>query len=146
MAKTAATRADVSDLSLLALLAAHEVERLQRDESADCHYVAALRNKLAHQIPDPTESVKDLAPSAVRVYRAAVGKAMQTDPQDFKKLGELLAPLIEKLSAVANGPARRVLQPADLNTLLRFLKALHAQLLAQKHIAMSSRTHSRYRV
>jgi hypothetical protein len=138
-------RPEVNDLSLLTLLAAHEIERLRKDETADSYYVAMLRDKLAGQIPNPAENVKDLAPSAVRVYRNAVCKATQTDPQDFKRLGELLAPLFDKLGEVAKRPSQK-LQAADLDKLLTFLTALHSQLLAQKYVAKRSRGHSRYRV
>ena len=70
----------------------------------------------------------------------------QTDPQDFKRLGELLTPLFDNLREVAKGIRGQKMNAGQLERLQTFLSALHSQLLAQKNIAAGNRTHSRYRV
>lgn len=138
---------EVNDLSLLSLLAAHEIERLRRKEPSTCHYVSILRNRLTHQMPLPTaEGVRNLAPSAVRVYRTAVTAATNVDPQNFEKLSELLSPLFAQLERASKaGSESSEMTDTELGTLLAFLTSLHSQLVGQKQRISAARAHSRYR-
>lgn len=141
---------EVNDLSLLSLLAAHELEGLQRNEPIDGWYLSELRDRLAEQITGPEhEDIKNIAPSTVQLYRRAVCAATNDDPADFPALVQAITSLLEQLTlasqaAPADAPGRNLI--GDLNPLLAFVVALHSQLLAQKQRARSGRSTSRYRV
>ncbi|MGE0457754.1 MAG: hypothetical protein AB7O56_06075, partial [Bauldia sp.] len=73
---SAELRPDVADLSLLSLLAAHELEQIQRSEPSAGYYLAALRERLADQISPPKlADVRNIAPGTVQLYRRAVYEA-----------------------------------------------------------------------
>lgn len=142
-------RPEVSDLSLLSLLAAHELERLQRDESPVGHYLSALRDHLAAQMPGAGRAdIKSIAPSTVELYRRAVRDATKTDPPDFPALVRELTSLLEQLKLASESVSRgkRREESSDLGPLLAFLLSIHGQLLAQKQRFSSGRGANRYRV
>lgn len=147
MRRTEAKR-EVNDLSLLSLLAAHELERLQRDERPAGRYLAALRNQLAEQMPvSDRDDVRRIAPSTVQLYRRAVREATNNDPADFQALVKELDKLLEQLALAARparGPQRKLI--ANLQPLLAFLLSIHEQLLAQKQRISTARGSTRFRV
>src|SRR5438876_12268812 len=90
---------EVNDLSFLALLAANEIDRLRKRETTDCHYTAVLRDRLLRQIPGSgSEGVRGLAPSALRVYRAAVKAATREPANNYDQLSGLIKALLDELS------------------------------------------------
>lgn len=143
------TRPEVSDLSLLSLLAAHELERLERSEPSDGQYLSALRDHLAELVRPARADIKNIAPSTVQLYRRAVREATNVDPPDFSALVEALNQLLKQLGlaseTVASNPNKRDTL-GDLKPLLAFIISLHGQLLAQKQRLASSRSSNRYRV
>lgn len=143
------TRIVVNDLSLLSLLAAHELERLDRREPSDGHYLSALRDHLTQQVGQGRADMKNIAPSTVQLYRRAVRDATNIDPPDFSTLVLELDRLLEKLRFVSethsNDPRKRKAF-GDLKPLLAFIISLHGQLLAQKQRSASSRSSNKYRV
>ncbi|MGD9738535.1 MAG: hypothetical protein AB7U48_03970 [Bauldia sp.] len=144
---SAELRPDVADLSLLSLLAAHELEQIQRSEPSAGYYLAALRERLADQISPPKlADVRNIAPGTVQLYRRAVYEATRIDPPDFQTLSTELGELLRQLnmaSKSASGAAKK--GPANFAPLLAFIIALHNQLLAQKQRISRSRSH-RFRV
>jgi hypothetical protein len=141
---------EVTDLSLLSLLAAHELERLQRDEHIAGQYLSALRDQLAQQIPEPGNAdIRNIAPSTVQLYRRAVRDATNSDPPDFPALIRELTKLLEQLrvaSQTFSDLKGRQQVTIDLQPLLAFLLSIHSQLLAQKQRPASSRGSNRLRV
>lgn len=139
---------EVNDLSLLSLLAAGELERIQRQEQPAGRYLSALRDRLAEQMPGPGRAdVKNIAPSTVQLYRRAIREATNSDPSDFPALVKELSQILEQLrlaSETARKPGNGTKQ--DLGALLAFLISLHGQLLAQKQRSSSNRRSNRFRV
>lgn len=139
-------KAEVSDLSLLSLLAAHEIERLQREEPSDGRYLAELRDRLEEQISGPSRTdIRNVAPNTVQLYRQAVHAATQTDPGDFATLRAEITNLLDELKRVSEKAKGRE-AIGNLTPLLAFVSALHRQLLAQKQRAYANRSTSHYRV
>jgi hypothetical protein len=139
---------EVNDLSLLSLLAAHELEQLQRDEHSEGRYLSALRDQLADQVLGPGRTdVRNIAPSTVQLYRRAVREATNNDPADFPALKQELNKLLEQLRLVSETKRRssRTIE-ANLKPLLAFLLSIHGQLLAQKQRLSASRGANRFRV
>lgn len=140
-------RPEINDLSLLSLLAAHELERLERREESDGEYLSALRNYLAKQVGPARDDIKNLAPSTLQLYRRAIHDATSVDPPDFPTLVSQLDLLLDQLrlaSEEAHQKERK--KPADLKQLLLFIISLHGQLLAQKKRAATARASNKYRV
>jgi hypothetical protein len=137
---------EVNDLSFLALLAAHEIDRLRKQESTDCHYTAVLRERLIKQIPGTgTDGVRGLAPSALRVYRAAVSAATKEHATNYDELAGLIQNLLGGLSLASSDKTAKIGTP-ELNRLFVFLTTLHGQLLEQKQRKAAERGSGRYRV
>jgi hypothetical protein len=126
---------EINDLSLLSLLAAHELERIERREPSDGQYLSALRNHLLHQVDPAREDMKNIAPSTVQLYRRAVRDATNIDPPDFSALVKQLDHLLRQLGiaseSASNGGGRKK-AIGNLKPLLAFVISLHGQLLAQK--------------
>ena len=144
---------EVNDLSFLSFLAAEEVEKLARNVSSDGRYLASLVKHLESQISPPETGVKNLAPSAWRIYRKAINEATHFNPQDIRELDEGLRDILKDLHEAtdeavrsAKGTERRRLDENDLKKLLRFLLSLHSQLLAVRQQASLKRAKLRYRV
>lgn len=137
----------VNDLSLLSLLAAHELERLERRERANGQYLSALRERLAQQVKPARADIKNLAPSTVQLYRRAIRDATSVDPPNFSALVAELDRLLDQLKIASETAShRRAGKVVDLKPLLLFIISLHGQLLAQKKRAASARTSNKYRV
>ena len=140
---------EVNDLSFLSFLAAQEVEKLCRNVSSDGYYLSSLVQHLESQIP-PDTGVKNLAPSAWKMYRKAINEATQFNPQDILELDERLRAIVQELHEATDeatkGAEQRQLGQDNLRKLLRFLLSLHSQLLAQRQQASLKRTKMRYRV
>jgi NTP pyrophosphatase (non-canonical NTP hydrolase) len=140
---------EVNDLSFLSFLAAQEVEKLSRNVSSDGYYLSSLVQHLESQIP-PDTGVKNLAPSAWKMYRKAINEATQFNPQDLRELDEglraILMELHEATDEATKDAEQRQLGQEILRKLLRFLLSLHSQLLAQRQQASLKRTKMRYRV
>jgi hypothetical protein len=143
---------EVNDLSFLSFLAAEEVEKLSRNVSSDGRYLSSLVRHLESQIP-PETGVKNLAPSAWRMYRKAINEATHFNPQDIPELDERLRAILKELHEAtheanrsAKGPEQSQLGEANLQKLFRFLLSLHSQLLAQRQQASLKRAKMRYRV
>ena len=136
---------EVNDLSFLSFLAAQEVERLSRNVSSDGHYLSSLIKHLESQIP-PDTGVKNLAPSAWRMYRKAINEATQFNPQDIRELDERLRAILKELHEATKAAEQRRPGEENLQKLLRFLLSLHSQLLAQRQQASLKRAKMRYRV
>ena len=146
---TLSARPEISDLSLLSLLAAHELERLERSEPSDGQYLSALRDHLAELVRPSRADIKNIAPSTVQLYRRAVREATNIDPPDFSALVSALNHLLSQLRLVSETAAsdpRKRNRLGDLKPLLAFLISLHGQLLAQKQRLASSRSSNKYRV
>jgi hypothetical protein len=142
-------RPEVHDLSLLSLLAAHEIERLERREPSDRQYLSALRDHLAHQVDPARANIKNIAPSTVQLYRRAIRDATQTDPPDFSALVKELDRLLDLLQIASDSTISERLNRNggdDLKALLAFVISIHAQLLAQKQRIASSRSTTKYKV
>jgi hypothetical protein len=143
------TKPDIGDLSLLSLLAAHELERLDRREPSDGHYLSALRERLTQQFRPERANIKNFAPSTVQLYRRAVRDATNEDPPDFSALVSVLDNLLDQLrlasETASNDPSKRRAL-GDLRPLLAFIVSLHGQLLAQKKRSASNRSSNKYRV
>lgn len=135
---------EVSDLSFLSFLAAQEVERLSRNVSSDGHYLSSLIKRLESQIP-PDSGVKNLAPSAWRMYRKAINAATQFNPQDIGQLDERLRAILKELHDATEAGEQRRIGAENLQKLLRFLLSLHSQLLAQRQQASFRRAKMRDR-
>src|SRR5580704_8759476 len=99
---TVSTRPEINDLSLLSLLAAHELEELERNEPSDGKYLSALREHLNQQMRPARESIKNIAPSTVQLYRRAVYEATKVDPQDYSALITALDGLLKQLDMTAS--------------------------------------------
>jgi hypothetical protein len=143
---------EVNDLSFLSFLAAEEVEKLSRNVSSDGRYLASLVKHLENQI-SPETGVKNLAPSAWRMYRKAINEATHLNPQDIRELDEGLRKILKDLHEATDeaaqstkGVEQRQLGEDDLKKLLRFLLSLHSQLLAVRQQASIKRAKMRYRV
>ncbi len=76
---------EVSDLSFLSFPAAQEVEKLSRDAVSETHYLSSSVKRLDYEI-HPDTGVKNLAPSAWRMYCNAVNEATRLEPQDVGEL------------------------------------------------------------
>jgi hypothetical protein len=143
------SRPEVNDLSLLSLLAAHELERLERRESFEGRYLSALREHLTKQVAPAHSDIKNLAPSTVQLYRRAVRDATNIDPPNFSALISELDRLLHQLGLASETASRRGQKkdvPGDLRPLLLFITSLHGQLLAQKQRLASRRSSNKYRV
>ncbi|RWM32444.1 hypothetical protein [Mesorhizobium sp.] len=139
-------KTEVNDLSLLSLLAAHEIERLQREEPSDGRYLAELRDRLEEQISGPSRAdIRNVAPNTVKLYREAIHAATQVDPGDFVSLKGEITNLLNELGRVSESAKDRG-AIGNLAPLLAFVSALHRQLLAQKQRAYTARSASHYRV
>jgi hypothetical protein len=143
---------EVNDLSFLSFLAAEEVEKLSRNVSSDGRYLSSLVRHLESQIP-PETGVKNLAPSAWRMYRKAINEATHFNPQDIRQLDEGLRAILKELHDATDeatrsttGAEQRQLGGENLQKLLRFLLSLHRQLLTQRQQASLKRAKMRYRV
>lgn len=141
---------EITDLSLLSLLAAHELERLNGAERFRGRYLSALRDQLAEQMPGPGHAdVRNIAPSTVQLYRRAVREATNSDPADFPALIREFARLLDQLrlacETMSDRTARKDVK-VDVKRLLTFLLSIHSQLLAQKQRASSNRRSNRFRV
>jgi hypothetical protein len=142
-------RPEVNDLSLLSLLAAHELERIERREPSDGQYLSALRNHLTHQVRPARANIKNIAPSTVQLYRRAIRDATQIDPPDFSALVTELDRLLNQLQLASETTSNERLNEnvlGDLKPLLAFVISIHGQLLAQKQRLTSSRSSNKYRV
>lgn len=142
------TRPEINDLSLLSLLAAHELERLDRREPSDGQYLSALRDRLTDQFRGSRTDIRNFAPSTVQLYRRAVCDATNTDPPDFHALKSVLDHLLDQLNLASETATNALSQrnePVDLKPLLAFVISLHGQLLAQKQRSASSRSSNKYR-
>jgi hypothetical protein len=140
---------EVKDLSLLSLLAAHELERLGRHEPSDGQYLSALRNHLSAQVGPARGDIKNIAPSTVQLYRRAILDATNVDPPDFSALVTELNRLLDQLhlaSETASDDPRGLSSLGDLKPLLAFIVSLHGQLLAQKQRIAANRSSNNYRV
>jgi hypothetical protein len=91
------SRPEINDLSLLSLLAAHELERLERQEPSDGQYLSALRAHLTQQVGPARTNIKNIAPSTVQLYRRAIRDATSIDPPDFSALVIELDRLLHQL-------------------------------------------------
>jgi hypothetical protein len=141
-------RPEVHDLSLLSLLAAHEIERLERREPSDGQYLSALRDHLAHQVDPAGADIKNIAPSTVQLYRRAIRDATQIDPPDFSALVKELDRLLNLLQLASDTTSKDRLNKnggGDLKALLAFVISIHSQLLAQKQRIASSRSSTKYK-
>jgi hypothetical protein len=139
-------RPEVNDLSLLSLLAAHELERLERREPSDGQYLSALRKYLTQQVQPARAGIRNIAPSTVQLYRRAVRDATNIDPPDFSALVSELDRLLHQLTLASEASSRPNTKGlVNLNPLLAFIISLHGQLLAQKQRSASSRSSNRYR-
>ena len=143
-----ASRPEINDLSLLSLLAAHELEQLDRREHAGGQYLSALRDHLSEQVAPARADIKNLAPSTVQLYRRAVRDATNIDPPDFSALVSELDRLLDQLKLASETASNKPKNSAigDLKHLLLFIISLHGQLLAQKKRAASNRSSNKYRV
>jgi hypothetical protein len=142
-------RPEVNDLSLLSLLAAHELERLGRRETFEGQYLSALREHLTQQVAPAHADIKNLAPSTVQLYRRAVRDATNIDPPNFSALISELDRLLNQLQLASETASRRQQRKnvlGDLRPLLLFITSLHGQLLAQKQRLASRRSSNKYRV
>src|SRR4051794_38144806 len=102
----------VNDLSLLSMLAAHELERLQRQEPSQGQYLLELRNQLAEQLSGgEANDIKSIAPSTIELYRKAVHDATANDPPDFASLQRELNGLLEQLVRAPQQGSDQNLQP-----------------------------------
>ena len=139
----------VNDLSFLALLAAHEIDSLRRQEKTDCHYTAVLRDRLIGPIPGSgSKGGRGLAPSALRVYRAAVRAATKEPANNYDQLSNLIQHLLGELRLASSDKPESApaIGAEELDRLFIFLTALHGQLLEQKQRRAVERGSSRYRV
>lgn len=130
------------NLSLLSLLAAHELERLERREPSGGQYLSALRDHLAEQVGPAGRGIKNISPSTVHLYRQAVLAATSIDPPDFSALVSELERLLEQLEVAskrASADPTGVSAVGNLKPLLAFVISLHGQLLAQKQRSASNR-------
>jgi hypothetical protein len=128
------------------------VEKLSRNVSSDGRYLASLVKHLESQI-SPETGVKNLAPSAWKMYRKAINEATHFNPQDIRELDEGLREILKDLHEAtdeaarsAKGAERRRLGEDNLKKLLRFLLSLHSQLLAVRQQGSLKRAKLRYRV
>jgi hypothetical protein len=139
-------KTEVNDLSLLSLLAAHELEKLQRKEQSDGRYLSELRDRLEEQISGPSrDDIRNIAPNTLQIYREAVSAANRADPGNFAALRAQITYLLEDLKRAADTAKGRQ-ATGNLEPLLAFVSSLHRQLLAQKQRAYINRSASRYRV